>query len=370
MLVVHEINHCNDLAGFAEQWNALAAQTPEASFFQTFDWFDAYWSHFGAAGRLRVLVVESGRRIVGILPLVVRKRPRFPALRVLGYPLDDWGSFYGPIGPDPSLTLAAGLDHIGRTPRDWDAIEMAWIDALGTDQGRTRQALEAAHLAVLAEPRATSALVDLSPHGDWAGYWGSRSSHWRTNVRRSEKKLSAQGPLRFVRHRPARARAGQADPRWDLYETCERLAEASWQGASQTGTTLSHAAIRPFLHTCHARAAEAAALDMNLLYVGGRAVAFNYAYHFGGRVFGLRTGYDRCPELAGAGSVLQARMIEDSFQRGDRRYDLGPDYLACKRHWLTETRTAWRYTHFAPGAPLAQLMRARRTAKRWLAAGA
>ncbi len=164
--------------------------------------------------------------------------------------------------------------------------------------------------------------------------------------------------------------AGQGDPRWELYETCERLAATSWQGESETGTTLSHAAIRPFLRACHARAAEAVALDLNLLYVGQRAVAFNYAYHLRGHVYGLRTGYEECPTLAGAGSVLQARMIEDSFRRGDHTYDLGPDYLECKRHWLTETRRAWRYTHFAAGAPIAQLIRARRTAKRWLAARA
>ena len=287
---------------------------------------------------------------------------------MLGYPLDDWGSFYGPIGADPALVLEAGLEHIRHTPRDWDVIELAWVDALGSDEGRTEQALSAAGLLATAEQRATSALIDLAAQRSWDSYWASRSSRWRNNIRRSEKRLAAEGRLTYLRYRPTGSRSGQDDPRWDLYETCERIAESSWQGDSQTGTTLSHAAIRPFLRACHARAVATGALDLNLLCVDGRAVAFNYAYHTQGYVFGLRTGFEACREFDGAGSVLQARMIEDSFIRGDRIYDLGPGYLECKRYWLTETRDAWRFTHFAAAAPVAQLMRARRTATRWLTA--
>ena len=44
-------------------------------------------------------------------PLVVRREDkRFAKLRVLTYPLHDWGTFYGPIGPDPGRALAAAHD--------------------------------------------------------------------------------------------------------------------------------------------------------------------------------------------------------------------------------------------------------------------
>ena len=111
---------------------------------------------------------------------------------------------------------------------------------------------------------------------------------------------------------------------------------------------------------------EAGALDLNLLSIDGCTIAFNYAYDFGGNVFGLRTGYDAMLAPEGAGTVLQARMIEDCFARGDHTYDLGPGYLDCKRHWQTSTRWSFRYTHFAGRAPLAQLARIKRGVGRWL----
>jgi CelD/BcsL family acetyltransferase involved in cellulose biosynthesis len=361
---VREINDLGELAALRGAWKALLAETPGASFFQSLDWLEAYWSHFGAGQRLRVLAVQTGDQPLGILPLVVRTRGRIGLLRVLTYPLDDWGSFYGPIGADASVILRAGLEHIRRTTRDWDLIELPWVDAAGGDRGRTRQAMHDAGLGAFVERGQDIALIDLAGSGDWQAYWSSRTSRWRNNVRRSEKKLAQRGEVTYLRYRPITGEA--QDPRWDLYNECERIAAASWQGSSSTGTTLTHAEIRPFLRDCHQRAAAVGAVDLNLLSVNGRAVAFNYAYHHAGYVFGLRTGYDATAECEGAGSVLQARMIEDCFARGDRTYDLGPGYAECKRYWQTETRFGYRYTHFPSHVPIAQLVRAKRSMRRLL----
>lgn len=369
MGTVREINDLDELAGFRSQWSSLLQQTPGASFFRSLDWLEAYWTHFGVGQRLRVLIVHEGGRPVGILPLVVRSRRRLGSVRVLTYPLDDWGSFYGPIGRDPALTLLAALEHIRRTRRDWDLIELAWVDALGSDHGRTRLAIDGAGMGALTERRQVSALVDLAGRGGWEAFWASRTSRWRNNVRRSEKKLAERGQVTYLRYRPAGSVGGESDPRWELYDECERIARASWQGTSHTGTTLTHAAIRPFLRDCHQRAAAGGALDLNLLLVDGRSVAFNYAYHYGGYVFGLRTGFDGGAGFEGAGTVLQARMIDDCFERGDHTYDLGPGYPECKRYWQTHARYGYRYTHFPSHVPLAQLVRAKRSVERWIGGG-
>ncbi len=360
MTVVQEINDIADLAAVRRCWHELLCKTAGASFFQSIGWLETYWAHFGAGQRLRVLVVSQDGQTTGIVPLVVRKgRRRIGSLRVLSYPLDNWGSFYGPIGPDIEGALRAGMLHVRRTPRDWDLIELAWVDAMDSDSGRTQSALASAGLRTAVDRGQPSALVDLAAFGTWEAYWASRTSRWRNNVRRSEKKLAQRGLVTYVRHRPTGALGSDADPAWHWYDACESIAHASWQGKSHTGTTLTHDAIRPFLRDCHRVAVDSGAVDVNLLLLDGRPIAFNYAYHQQGYVFGLRTGYDvAAPD--GAGSVLQSRMIEDCFARGDHIYDLGPSYLDCKRHWQTTTRYSYRYTHFPSHLPLAQLVRVKR----------
>ena len=99
---VVEINDIDELEHYWLIWNALLAETPGASFFHSLDWLATYWKHFGHRQKLRVLVVYSRGIPVGIVPLtVICERTRVGRIRTLTYPLHDWGSFYGPIGPNP-----------------------------------------------------------------------------------------------------------------------------------------------------------------------------------------------------------------------------------------------------------------------------
>ena len=177
-------------------------------------------------------------------------------------------------------------------------------------------------------------------------------------------KAPRQGHATYLRYRPAGAAHGDGDPRWDLYDACEGLARRSWQGDSTSGTTLCHESIRPYLREAHAAAARAGALDLNLLLLDGRPAAFAYNYHWRGYVFGVRAGYDAEVSREGAGGLLLAWAIRDSFQRGDRLYDLGAGYFRNKRHLATRIIPIYRYSHFHPRAVRAQLIRL----KRWVQA--
>jgi CelD/BcsL family acetyltransferase involved in cellulose biosynthesis len=107
MIEIVEVNDLETLAHYRLTWNSLFAAMPRASFFQTFDWFDTYWRHFGHDQRMRVLVVYGGDEPLGIVPLCVRREVyRVGNVRVLTYPLDNWGTWYGQVGPNPSTCVA------------------------------------------------------------------------------------------------------------------------------------------------------------------------------------------------------------------------------------------------------------------------
>jgi CelD/BcsL family acetyltransferase involved in cellulose biosynthesis len=364
MSYVVEINDREQLAELRLTWNKLLQVTPRATFFQSLDWLLTFWRHFGEQNRFRVLVVHSYDGPIGILPLWIARQPtRLGVIRTLTYPLLDWGTFYGPLGAQPTATLIAALGHLRRTPRDWDLLELGWTAAT-IDRGRTPRAMEIAGLQPCEPMRDRDvSLIDLA--GDWDSYWAARTSRWRNNVRRSEKKLAEHGQIGYQRHRPRSLADGDGDPRWDLFEACLNVAAASWQGASETGNTLTHAAVLPFLRDAHEVAARNGALDINLLTLDGQPIAFNYAYHFQGYLFGLRTGYDPALGADGAGSVLQAKTIADSFTRGDRLYDLGADYRDCKRYWVTNVEQSRTYAAFAQRSPRGSLLRIKRLWSGW-----
>jgi CelD/BcsL family acetyltransferase involved in cellulose biosynthesis len=337
-------------------------ETPAASYSQTLDWLQAFWNHYAAGKRLRVLVVEDGNAVIGILPLVVWAAHRYEPFKALTYPLDYWGDTYGPIGPDPPSTLAAGLDHIRRTPRDWRFIELSFVDARA-DEGRTKQALDAAGLHAICDRTDTNPVLDLTRFDSWEEYLASRSKNQRKHLRRNERKLAERGTVRFVRYRRAGASAQQ--PRWDLYDSCETISKASWQGHAGGGTMLTKDADRGFFRECFARAGAHSGVDLDLLFVDDQPAAFGYRFYYAGRITGIKAAYHPQFAAEGAGTVLRARAIAESFARGDHTIELGDEFLEYKRAWVTDLRPVHRYVHF-PRSPAAQLIRAKRAFERGL----
>jgi CelD/BcsL family acetyltransferase involved in cellulose biosynthesis len=359
---VREINDIDALAEYREGWSRLLAETPGATFFQSYDWLAAWWRHFGRRQKIRALLVWEDWELVGILPLVVlREWTKLGCLRVLTYPLASWGSYYGPIGPWPAETLNAALAHVRLTRRDWDFVELRYARDAPEESDLTMHAMRRVGWRPDRTVFGATGMVDLA--GTWTDYWSSRTSKWRNNFRRWERRLAEKGEIAYLRVRPERDAGGDVDPRWDVYDQCERVAARSWQATSRDGTTLSSESVRPFLRDAHEGAARAGAVDMNLLTVGGQPAAFAYAYHFQGRVIGIRVGFDPAVADDGVGNLLYARMIEDSFHRGDEWFDLGPGSIEAKRHVVTRVENIYRYSHYPRTAVRAQLLRLKRWAR-------
>ena len=359
MADAREFNSIDALAEYRDQWRQLLDRTEKPSFFQSFEWLEVYWRHFGSGQKLRVLVTYDNGQPTGLLPLVVlREKTRVGWVRVLTYPLHDWGTYYGPIGPNLQATLQIGLDYLRRSPRDWDILELRWVHPDTPVFEATAVCVRAAGFQGYKTLWDRTAVAELS--GTWQEYLDRRPAKWRSNLRRAERRLRQRGRLTIVHWRPSQLAGDDGSPRWDLYDACEQIASRSWQADCATGTTLSHPSVRPFLRDVHQAACKAGAVDLHVLYLDGQPVSFAYNYQWRGRVEGLRIGYDPAISRDGAGNLLLAKAVEASFQRADWLYDLGVGSLRSKRYFATRIVPVYRYSHFAPGVGRIQIVRLKR----------
>jgi len=353
MLRVDEYSDLASASHLRAAWNDLLAATPRADFFRSFDWLETYWKHYGAAQRLRLLVVRDDSAVdpktpIGIVPLTVLTEPsKLGALRILTYPAAYWGSHYGPIGVAQPQILAAALTHVKSTRREWDLLDLRFAPQAEVDSATTVDVMSRAGFAP-----AASTIVDhtsfIELPNSLEDYFASRPKRWQEKYRRAFRKLVKLGDLCCVRYRPAGAAAGDGEPRWDLYDTCEAIARRSWQGSSTDGTTLTHEPIRPFLRDMHATACRAGAADLTLLYLDGAPLAFLYGYQYRAGVFCLRTGFDAALASDGVGYVVYLQMIEDAIRRGDKLVDLGPGSLDAKRPLFTRSEPIYRHPYANP----------------------
>jgi CelD/BcsL family acetyltransferase involved in cellulose biosynthesis len=355
MLAVHELNRLEDLAPLRETWRRLLAATPRYSFFQTLEWLQTTWNHYSLLQKLRVLILEREGQPFAIVPFCVRTEHRkVGRVRVLTYPLNDWGVFYSPISAEPQLALAAAIKHIAATPRDWDLIDLRWVDEAAPEFMAAGEALRDAGLSFIARPRIESRICRMSD--GWEAYQKSRSRNWRREMRKNLEVLKEKGgAVKHVRYRPA-AGEGTQQQHDDVFDTCLTIAEHSWQADSGPSGTLCSPAAREVLRELHRQAAALGMLDTNLLTVGGRAVAFNYNYVAEGRTYGLRCGFDETTGLENCGKILLYKMLEDSFARGDEEYNFGPGRQPYKDRFATEMRHAYTFRHYARYSVRSQLL--------------
>ncbi len=351
-LFVEKLSDLGELRLHRDAWNRLARETASAQFFQTFDWFEAYWQHYADGQSIHVLMVRDDADLIGIVPLVLRTETRrLGRLRVLTYPLDDWGSFYGPVSSDPERTVQAALGFIHQQPKNWDILSWRWIDNQHAATQSINDAMCMYGMRGFPSVRETAALIDLP--GSWEDYVASRTGKFRNNMRRWERRVKESGSLRYLKHRPRGESHDDADPRWDLYDTCEQLAARSWQGSSDSGTTLSHSSIRPYLRDAHAAAVRIGAADLNLLYLDDQPIAFEYGYWWQGYKYSLRFGFDSGLSQSGVGNLMWLETIKASIEANDHTFDMGPGSLDYKRHYYTrlcDCQTIDHYRRFAPKA--------------------
>ncbi|HEY3391133.1 MAG TPA: GNAT family N-acetyltransferase [Lacipirellulaceae bacterium] len=362
MVEVIEVNDIDELSQYRLLWNSLFAATPRASFFLTLDWLEAYWRHFGRDQKLNVLIVYAAGQPIGILPLCVRSEQyRLNKVRVLTYPLDDCGTWYGPIGPNPASTMLAAMQHIRRTPRDWDMIELRWVSDDGTHGGRTARALRVAGMFTEKQPYQTTSILELPEN--WDEFVSAKSRSVRHQFRRQLRHAFEEANAEYVRHRPAPATEGDGDPRWDLYAMCEETAASSWQSSVTNGNTLSHDRVRNYYRDAHAAAARLGMVDVNVLMFEGRPAAFLYNYVCDSRISALRTGFDASLANHGFGSALALRFIQDSMARGDTFVDFGQGEREHKRRLRTRAESTYRLTYTPLGSWRSQTVRLTRWAK-------
>jgi len=361
MTRVIEINEMPLLSHIRENWERLWRETPDSGFFQTLPWLEAYWKHFSEGKRLRVLLIVDGETMIGVVPLVVTaEKTRLGTVRVLTYPLADWGNQYGPLGRNPSRLLEIAATHIRTSPRDWEMLDLRWLGPHDQTQSTTQTALQKAGLPAQSGTWTETTILDME--GTWEDYLRSRSPKMRAELRRILRKAPVDDSLEFVRYRPALNcqpyEDGQPDPRWDLFEDAVQIASQSWQHDSTTGTTLCHEEVQPFLKETHAEAARLGMLDLCLLYHQDQPAAFCYNYHdTRGNLFGLRRGNTQEARRGGLGNTLMTLMLYDSFQRHDKSLDLGLGALHSKRRWMTDITRIGRCTHYPVHNPKVQLLR-------------
>jgi CelD/BcsL family acetyltransferase involved in cellulose biosynthesis len=326
-------------------WRALAEQAPNASFFLTADWADAWMTAFGAPLQPDILVFRAGGRIVGAC-MLVRRTVRIGPIPVTRLYLNMAGEdeaedttieYNDVLCLDGWQEAVAGCLAAWLGTRRWDE-----FFATGLTGGATAATLEWKMLGS-SEPSRTgrpSYYVDLaaarrvSPEFDQC--IGPRS---RKNVRRYLNQYRGLGEI--TTNVPADAEGAVA-----MLDEMIALHQATWQGRGKPGAFASPRIVE--LHRGLVRRTFCSgATQLIRVSAGDAVIGIAYNFVFRGRVCAYQQGLRLEPDRRlHPGFVTTACAIQYCLDHGFEEYDHLAGSHIDKQAMSTSSRTiewvSWR----------------------------
>jgi CelD/BcsL family acetyltransferase involved in cellulose biosynthesis len=299
-----------EVDALAAEWDELVRGMPRPSPFLLHGWLMEWWLHYGEGARLAVVTARRDGRLVGVAPMMVRRRGSARVARFLGGHESALADLLLAEGEDES-TAASLIEELQKEPFDY-------ADLFGLPVASW---IELASVGKLPVVERVEAPVLLMPDGWDAAYNAKTSSKKRNLHRRRLRQLSEIGEIEFT---VGRTRA-ELEP---MLEDAFRIHDLRWKGRPDgstfgTGKAFHRAAVQ--------RLGDDDVLRLILLKVGGRPAAFVYGFALADTIYLHRLAFDPALSRFSPGLVTTLETLrvagEEGLTRceflgGDERYKL------------------------------------------------
>jgi CelD/BcsL family acetyltransferase involved in cellulose biosynthesis len=307
----------------------LQAQCPQATPYQTWEWNEAWWRHFGTRKRPRLLLFyadAAGQTPVGIAPLYTSFHLGTP-LRRLAWMGTGVSDYLEPLArPEYECAVAqALLKHLDAGLCGWDMADL--------QQLRPQTPLLACSRA---EARHMPAIIPMEPcpyvvlPQTWEEFTARLGKKMRSNLGYYERLLQKT----FPDARGALADASNLDAGMTaLFDLHQKRWNARWLPGVLGGKR-----VQAFHREAAARFLEQGWLRLHLLYADGDWRAALYCFAYGGRTCYYLGGF--APELArySLGTLLTGRAIRQAISEQHTEFDFLRGSEPYKYRWLPEER--------------------------------
>jgi CelD/BcsL family acetyltransferase involved in cellulose biosynthesis len=296
------LSNVEDLVQLGPQWDELVRAMPRPSPFLLSAWLAWWWRLYGEDGELAIHVARRGDRLVGGLPLHVR---RTHGLRVAEF-LGGGHSHLADV-----LVADREADTAGALAERLAASRLDFVELFGLPgESRLAAALGAGRLRV--QLRVEAPVLDLA--GRWEDIYAEKmSAKTRSGHRRKWRRLEDLGEV------SVRQAEEPDDVAAALVEGL-RLHALRWEGRNdRSGLTDERG--RTLMRSGYGALAEHGVARVLLLELDGRAIAFNAYLELGGVLYSHRLAYDPAFAPFSPGLLCTLRMLELAAANGIRRVE-------------------------------------------------
>jgi CelD/BcsL family acetyltransferase involved in cellulose biosynthesis len=284
-----------ELEAVSGPWDALVREMGRPSPFLLHGWVSEWWRAFGDDSRLSIITAHRDGRLVGAVPVFIKRSRGIRVLRFLGGHESALADVL--LAPDePRPTARILLDELHRQPFDY-------ADLFGVPAGSVLE--EAGGPPLL--PRVEAPVLDM-PEGWETAYTAKTGSKKRNLHRRRLRQLGELGSVEFIVGRTRE----ELEP---LLEDALRLHELRWRGRPD-GSTFGTETGKEFHRAALRRLADQDVLRIVLMRVEGKPAAFHYFFMLDGVMVVHRLGFDPALSRYSPGLVATLETLRTAGEEG------------------------------------------------------
>jgi CelD/BcsL family acetyltransferase involved in cellulose biosynthesis len=285
---------------------------------------------------------------VALVPLVVRSTRLFGGrLRVLD-PVSDLRNTHSDVLSNSldQAAVSALLATLFALPVRWDVFRLSNVLEADPLIDYCTGAVRHRPFSSLVRDAHASYVLELPD--TYEQYLASRSSKFRSYLRRMERRLASERDVRVLE-------LTSTDDVESGYEMLLEIERASWKHVRGTAISSAPRAHGFFLELCRGAAARDR-LHLQVLSIDGRPAAYNLGYVHNSTYSYLKTSFVEALKPLGVATFLRARLIRSLIERRLRLMDFPAQPHEWERQWTETVRWHKKLTLYrgtAPGLALA-----------------
>jgi CelD/BcsL family acetyltransferase involved in cellulose biosynthesis len=346
--------------GLADEWRALAAQSPDDEPFYRPEWITAIIRAFFPDSNVLVISARANGSLKFVLPLL-QERALFCGLPVLRLrsPVSVHSCRFDAVrcaSSEGEQAVRAAWRYL-KEKQAWDLLEFSDIPEESALEVLVRSAeadsFRSARIAMRPNPIVRIRELERLP----------RNARLRGKLRHVRRELATKGSLQICRGETANR---------EMLERFYELEAGGWKGR-EGGAIRNDVRTTQFYDEIAEVAARHGYLSLYLLEFDGQLVAGHFGLSLQGRYYSPKLAYEERQRDLAAGHLIISEILRDCAERGIHTYDItGPDD-EWKMKWTDEVRRRSMYFVFRDRllGSLAYTLRfrLRPAVKRWLRLG-
>jgi CelD/BcsL family acetyltransferase involved in cellulose biosynthesis len=318
-VTIHKTEH--EFRQLRGAWNELLPHSCNDDIFLSWNWLFTWYQTLGAGTSLWIIVVQEGKDVVGIAPLLLDSKTllgvRQPFLYNIGGMLSDISGFV--ILEQRPEIFDKIVECLYDQRKHWNFLALHDIprSTMRMDIFDKRFSDHRHHMNSIG---CHQYYIDLNT--TWEEYFKTLSKNHRKDLKKKDTRLRKQGTIQFERFLGQEINQQHIQTIFDI------------QRRSHRPDLFASLNIRSFYETLSEVLIQEDVLDISILSIDGYPIAYRYGFLYRNRFEDWITGYDNAYFPYSCGKLLLMYLLQDCFSRGIKRF-----------HFLRgeeEYKTLWR----------------------------